>query len=405
MDFSVLDLPPEILILICEQIETIDDKINFARTHPKLWDAFAEHSRKEVRSEICFDEVFEYVAYYDFFLEWWGPSLKSIDSVNVADSGVLVETAAKFCPNLEKIIFDVRNANIKKLEENLPKLKMLEHIGMEHLGEHTNASLIKSFQSLTNLRSLHFYFWSLKKSERVQLNKLIQLEELRIEAIDTDEITDILPLLGHLRVLTICHLDTTTLNYLAKHCTQLEKLSMIELTPSNYSNIQIFPYFSKLLRLNIDVWSEIYVNSFGSYLSNRYKNQLKGLHIHFLTLDSEEISHIAEFQALKQLSFREILPNAFDQLVKMPLEKIESRTLTQFDILRLVKECSSLKELTCRCDDIDEEFIPVLLDKLEKKGTQPDLPFKLTIICYIIFKTDLINQLAVHPKSNLLNLC
>ncbi|XP_034474436.1 uncharacterized protein LOC117781730 isoform X3 [Drosophila innubila] len=384
------------------------------KTLPELIQNYGNHLFitivKKLKVKFCFgsEKDYKYVKHWDFILEWWGSNLTSIDnSDGFLDSGELVETASRFCPDLEQIAVGFRGANIKKLEENLSKLRMIKDIKMHaHLNiKHNNSSLIKSLQNLTNLRSLHLYFWSLNKNERVQLNKLIQLEELRIEAIDTDEITDILPLLGHLRVLTICHLDTTTLNYLAKHCTQLEKLSMIELTPSNYSNIQIFPYFSKLLRLNIDVWSEIYVNSFGSYLSNRYKNQLKGLHIHFLTLDSEEISHIAEFQALKQLSFREILPNAFDQLVKMPLEKIESRTLTQFDILRLVKECSSLKELTCRCDDIDEEFIPVLLDKLEKKGTQPDLPFKLTIICYIIFKTDLINQLAVHPKSNLLNLC
>lgn len=160
MDINILDLPSEILNLICAQIETLDDKKNFARTHPKLWDAFVDQSRKEVRSEVCFDslgKLDEYVRNWDFILEWLGTSLRSIkNTADLVDSGDLIETAAKFCPNLKYIGFMANRNNMRKLEEHLPKLKRLKFIKIRYddYWNHQNNNLFESLQSLTNLRSL-----------------------------------------------------------------------------------------------------------------------------------------------------------------------------------------------------------------------------------------------------------
>jgi len=105
MDLNILDLPVEILMLICKQFETYDDKKNFARAHPILWNAFALQSSKEVQNEIDFDpHDFELLRNFDFFLEWWGPNLTVIDICPTwPDLGDLMDNAAKFCPNLKHL--------------------------------------------------------------------------------------------------------------------------------------------------------------------------------------------------------------------------------------------------------------------------------------------------------------
>lgn len=167
MNSSILDLTCETLMLICKQLEAFEDKKNFARTHPKLWKAFAELSSKKVQTEIRFesDDEYEYVEHWDFFLEWWASNLTSIDNGGeYVDSGELMEMAAKFCPNLKRIVIEVKNENVKKLEESLPNFKMLEFISMDWFGKSPNNNLIKSLQSLTNLRSLNIN-WELNEIE------------------------------------------------------------------------------------------------------------------------------------------------------------------------------------------------------------------------------------------------
>jgi len=168
MDINILDLHFDILIHICEQIETIDDKINFAKAHQELFDVFAYCNRKEDHSKLDFFHR-KYVRHCDFYLAWWGSSLTSIDnSRNHVDSGYLMEIAAKFCPNLERVMLAVEEGNIKKLKNNFPKLKMLKDIQIVKYQEprkYAISGLIKSFQSLPNLRSLNFFNSSLNNHE------------------------------------------------------------------------------------------------------------------------------------------------------------------------------------------------------------------------------------------------
>jgi len=142
MNLNILDLPSEILVLICEQIKIFNDRKNFARAHPKLWKAFVYLNRKEVQSEICFgnEKDYKYVKHWNFILEWWGSNLTSIDNIDgFVDSGELVEVASKFCPSLEQIAVEFREANIKKLEENMSKLGMIKDIKMHaHLNSKQN---------------------------------------------------------------------------------------------------------------------------------------------------------------------------------------------------------------------------------------------------------------------------
>jgi len=180
INISILDLPLEVLKYICEQFETFDDKKNFARTHPKLWNVFAYQHRNDVRSVINFDNnAKDIINHWDFILEWWGSSVTSIyNRYNNVNSGDLLDFAVKFCPNLEFINFVIDNCNIKKVSENLPKLKQLKDIrmnikiefyGLWHLYykmENYIADLIESMQSLTKLRHLNFGTHSLKGIER-----------------------------------------------------------------------------------------------------------------------------------------------------------------------------------------------------------------------------------------------
>jgi len=168
MKLNILDLNVDDLVHIYKQIETFDDKKNFARAHPKFLNAFANLNRKEVRGKICFDKNQKYLKHWDFILEWWGPSLNIIDNRrHLVDSGELLETAAKFCSNLEHINIMVQKGYIKKLEENLPKLRTLKSVEIHGYmaWEHNDNNLIKSLQCLTNLRSLHFCWCSLSKNE------------------------------------------------------------------------------------------------------------------------------------------------------------------------------------------------------------------------------------------------
>lgn len=149
------------------------------------------------------------------------------------------------------------------------------------------------------------------------MNKLIQLEELIIDTIKADDVTDISALLGNLRALKIFHTDSTPLRHLAKHCTKLEKLIFHGLNVIADHNLFTFSYFPKLTHLEINRAS----CSNWCHLDNQYNNQLKVLTINNLTLGSSEIARISKLRALKQLSYGEILPSSIDILFKMPFEK------------------------------------------------------------------------------------
>ncbi|XP_034474157.1 uncharacterized protein LOC117781495 [Drosophila innubila] len=116
------------------------------------------------------------------------------------------------------------------------------------------------------------------------------------------------------------------------------------------------------------------------------------------------MSRISKLRALKHLDCLDIPSSSIDELFKTQLEKICTRNLEQINILRLVKECSSLKDLTCHCNYIDEKFLPLLLDSLKARGFQPDRPFELNMTTSIQFKNILLTQLGSIPKSNLLNM-
>ncbi|XP_034480216.1 uncharacterized protein LOC117786217 [Drosophila innubila] len=423
MDINILDLHFDILTLICEQIETFDDKKNFARTHPRLWNVFAYQYRKDIQSVIYFEELEDdMITHWDFILEWWGLNVTSIyNRYNYVNSGDLLEIAAKFCPNLEFVQFVIKEDNIKKVEENLPKLKMLKDIRMRTdficLRKHNYkpvthiADLIESLQSLTNLRHLNFGSHSLKRKERKQLNKLIQLEELKIGPIKESHVDDLSTLLGYLRVLMIEYYpDTKTISCLAKHCINLERLSL-----KDYENRSLSPgfstkwrvaYFPKLTFLH--VFKESCQNPFLS-LDDRYNDQLQVLNIPCLTMGEKEMVRIANLRALKVLFCMDILPSSIDVIVKMQLEQIHfwhSKNLFKMDLLRLVKGCSSLKSLTCACHGIDNEFLSELLNILKAKGFQPDQPFHLNTVTYIEteVKKDLMTQFTSMPNSNLMHL-
>jgi len=218
------------------------------------------------------------------------------------------------------------------------------------------------------------------------------LEELKIGPIEDSEVDDLSTLLGYLRALIIEYYpDTKTISRLAKHCINLEKLSL-----EDYNNRSFMPdffqkwriaYFQKLTYLHIFKGSS--QNPFLCHLDERYNDQLQVLNIPCLTMREKEIARIADLRALKELFCMDIVPSSIDVLVKMQLEHIhywDSKTLFKFHLLRLVKECSSLKNLRCACRDIDKEFISELLDILKAKGFQPDEPFHLKNVTYIQHK-------------------
>lgn len=179
MDINILDLHFDILILICKHIEAFEDKKNFARSHPKLWDAVAYQCRKHFQSVINFNNNKIHYVYFnwDFILKLYGSNITKIyNQHNYVDSGDLMEIAAKFCPNLKSIHFLINIINMKKVKENLQKLGQLKDIRMRYdflrleinrnvLVNHM-ANLIESLQSLTNLRHLDFGSHLLQKMER-----------------------------------------------------------------------------------------------------------------------------------------------------------------------------------------------------------------------------------------------
>ncbi|XP_034480215.1 uncharacterized protein LOC117786216 [Drosophila innubila] len=422
MDINILDLHFDILILICEQIEKFDDKKNFARTHPKLWNVFAYQHRNDVRSVINFDNNAKYmINHWDFILEWWGSSVTSIyNRYNYVNSGDLMDYAVKFCPNLEFINFVIDNCNIKKVLENLPKLKQLKDIHLNikiefngiwklyYKKENYIADLIESMQSLTNLRHLNFGTHSLKRKERKQLNKLIQLEELKIGPIQDSDVDDLSTLLGHLRILIIGYYpDTKTISRLAKYCINLESLNLEDdsfrsFSPKFSSKWRV-SYFPKLTCLSCDGNGQ---NDFLYNLDSRYNNQLKVLNMPCLTMREEEIARIANLRALKELFCADVKPSSIDVLVGMQLEHLDCSTsfsLNQMHILRLVRECSMLKDLGCAIYNIDNEFLSELLDILKAKDFQPNRPFNFKYATY--FETEINkDQFASMPNSNLMNL-
>ncbi|XP_062136352.1 uncharacterized protein LOC133845796 [Drosophila sulfurigaster albostrigata] len=425
MAITILDLPFEVLILISQQIEAFHDKVNFARSHPKLWNVFAYHHRKNVQNEITFtnNEEFKYmITHFDFILEWWGSSVISIKNpYNDVESGDLLEMAAKFCPNLKHIQFVIHGDNLRKVEQCVSKCEMLNEIELRieypfnwnytpendyHLDK-----VIKSLQSLTNLRYINFGSHALKKDERTKLNDLVQLDELQIGPIQADEVDDLTSLLGHLIVLRIKYYpDTKTLSKLAKYCGNLQKLSLEDYDNRSYmlefSRKWRIPYFPKLTYLHI--FKGTARSDFLYHLDSRYNNQLKVLNIPCLRMRKREIKRVSEFKVLKELFCTEIQKKSIDVLVKMQLERIDywNSMKSEFHVLRLVKESTYLTSMRCSIRNWNKKFFCDFLDILERKGFQADRPFQLDIL--FIQNDDLKKEFIVEftsiPNSNLMSL-
>jgi len=138
----------------------------------------------------------------------------------------------------------------------------------------------------------------------MQLNKLIQLEELKIGPIQAGDVDDLSNLLGHLRELIIEYYpDTNTLSRLAEHCTKLEKLSLEDYNNRSFHkdfySMWRIAYFPKLTYLHIFKGS--CQNPFLCHLDSRYNDQLQVLNTPCLTMGKKEIARIADLRALKEL--------------------------------------------------------------------------------------------------------
>jgi len=202
------------------------------------------------------------------------------------------------------------------------------------------------------------------------LNELIHLKDLTIGSLRADDVNDLATLLGYLRILRIDYTDAKTLILVSKLCANLEKLKI-----GNYINCyrSLFPYFPNLIKLTC--FQAQYDCDFE--LDSRYNDQLQVLDIPNLVLKEISIARLTKLRALKQIACYPLRLNTIRLLIKMPLERIYLTELTQINVFRLVEECSSLKILGCNRCDIDNEFLPKLLDILKAKGFRPDRPFQL----------------------------
>ncbi|XP_034480860.1 uncharacterized protein LOC117786631 [Drosophila innubila] len=261
-----------------------------------------------------------------------------------------MEIAAKYCHNLEHIMFTLKDDSIKKLKDNLSKLRMVKEIEVFQARDRLKPTfnmLIKALSNLKSLRCLHMTYVYLDRNEITLLSKLNQLEELRINSIKVDNMNDLFLLLGHLRILRIYNTNIT--------------------------------------------------------LDSPYNGQLQVLDINCLSVSERTIVHLAKLHTLKQLFCKRILPCSINVLVKMSLEQIYTKSIDHIDILRLVKECSSLNALGCYGYGMDKEFLRTLLDLVEARGFQPERPFCLSIEVFEI-KSKLITQLVSFPNSKLLKI-
>lgn len=173
-----MELHFDVLILIFKQIESFDDKVNFAKAHPNLKQVFEHCQRLDVRKELFFDNNEEaQLTHWRFILEWWGPNLTTIvNKYNYIHSDDLVEAAAEFCPNLEFLHVAIEEPSIfAKFAENFPKLRMLKDIrircnffnawGCSSKNQICINNIIGSLHSLKKLQNLSFGTYYLKKQE------------------------------------------------------------------------------------------------------------------------------------------------------------------------------------------------------------------------------------------------
>lgn len=211
---------------------------------------------------------------------------------------------------------------------------------------------------------------------------MTQLDVLKIGTIKADDVEDLSNLLGCLRFLIIeDYPDTKTLSNLAKHCTQLDKLSLEDHDNKSfrkdfYSTWNV-AYFPKLTYL--DIFKGSCQSHFLQHLDKRYNDQLQVLKIPCITLDSKKLERVCKLRALRSLFCAKIANSSVDALAQMQLEHLnfwESGSLSKEDLLRFVRKCKTLKILES-CLDLDIEFINNMIKIVEDKGFQPDHPFVL----------------------------
>lgn len=214
----------------------------------------------------------------------------------------------------------------------------------------------------------------------LQLNKLTQLKDLRMGRIEDSGVEELSNLFGCLRSLFIeDYPDTKTLDTLAIHCRQLEKLILLDQENKsfrpNFYTIWKVAYFPKLTYLRILKGS--CQNHFLRHLDERYNDQLQVLKIPCLTIGEEEIDRISKLHTLKVLFCADIKETSVDALALLPLEHLyywDSKNILKESILRLVSKSTTLKILEPACF-VDLDFLSKMLEILEAKGFQPDQPF------------------------------
>ncbi|XP_034481757.1 uncharacterized protein LOC117787361 isoform X1 [Drosophila innubila] len=396
---TILDLNMDVLDIIFSNFYWEKDKLNFAKAHKHLSAAFVHHSRKQYK-EICTLDTD-----WPFILEWFGTKVLSLKDEsyqydNFNQTNQMLELAAKYCPNVEAIEFLISEENMMIIENNLEKLKNLNYVILNGKPPSINIkNIFEILKQLPKLRRIAVYNWSI--SYLAPMNNLEYIEHLEFSDLDEDDISVLSNLWKNLKCLRT-HAYPSTLNLLAKHCTQLEYL---RLWAYNDCEKSMFPYFPKLKRLKIFSCDEY--NDNGAYfqtLHGKYNSQLETLEFPKGYIDTAKTAkRIAKLKAVKTLCCQYMESRCIRYIARMPLEKLIMHKLEENDLLILLRECKTLRLLHLDRLKLEKDSLYTLLDILKSNGFQPENPFVLCLDCKQL-RASIIQKLTLCSNRTLLDI-
>ncbi|XP_070141459.1 uncharacterized protein [Drosophila kikkawai] len=374
----ILNLPIELLNLVYKYIPSMRDKLNLAKTHCVLGNAFAFHAGNTFKSIKIEDRP---IGEWLDILPLCGSSITGLEIEDEEDNVIVAKLASTHCPNVEKIRFHVHSSSLNQFNSLLLPLQNLFYIEIWKYSQ--NFCVVDTLLQMPNLKHLTLFTFNYRDMERV--GELTNLTKLNLcnEGLPID----ICKCYSPLKNINSLELEDVVFR-MPKDLggeTLWPKIEILKVT------IRIFdmplPYFPTLKHLSIEInnskksLSDVFGESVFSY--GKTLESLSYCKTFPNSIDDDDIGILIKLKALKKLELRVKSDNCLHDICQ--LENLEELNLarsriTNGGVIEVIKRSTKLRQLNiCECVGVNSDMVEEAVAALQDCPRRSDKPFLLQV--------------------------
>ncbi|KAH8296045.1 hypothetical protein KR054_001022 [Drosophila jambulina] len=379
----IIDLPVEILALVYKSIPDMRDKLNLAKAHCVLGEAFASYAGNTFKEiEIKERPIFDWLD----ILSLCGVSVSGITLEDSKAAVPVVKLASMYCPNLEKLFIPVRTTfwdRIKPLILTLENLSSISLMNYDCLSCDTKFNVVDTLLRMPKLTNLQLCCFNFQDWQRV--GELVNLTELTIKNIRNEPI-DMFKVCSPLKGLKNLVLGPAFFRMPKDHVDKQlwPKIKLLQVHNGTFD--MSLPYLATLKELNIDELnpSQSLADVLGQSADN-YGKSLESLSF-FPTMSTDDLKIIMKLKALKRLEFSPsgddwIGMDYISQLENLEELILRDSPLTNRGVMMVINKCKQLRLLDLHgCHGmIDIDIIEEAVAALHNFHISSDKPLVLVV--------------------------